>query len=97
MAPLHQLRQAIAKLRLTGLAIGQDNRNRCLLSAFRSTSSRNQPSNSRFCFGPASWIRSLVRPPEGYGLAYVDWSAQEIGIAAALSGDEAMQIGYAQR
>jgi hypothetical protein len=95
VAPLHQLRQTISKLRLIGLSIGRDSRNRCLLSAFRSTSGRNQPSNSKFVFGPATWMRGLVRPPEGYGLAYIDWSAQEIAVAAALSGDQAMIDGYA--
>ena len=37
---------------------------------------------------------SLIRPEPGYGLAYVDWSQQEFGIAAALSGDAAMQAAY---
>jgi hypothetical protein len=30
----------------------------------------------------------------GYGLAYIDFSSQGIGIAAALSGDELMMKGY---
>jgi DNA polymerase I len=55
---------------------------------------RNQPSNTKFIFGPARWMRSLIRPPEGYGLAYIDFASQEIGIAAALSGDERMAEGY---
>src|SRR5262245_46554619 len=29
-----------------------------------------------------------------HGIAYVDWSQQEFGIAAALSGDAAMQAAY---
>jgi DNA polymerase-1 len=39
-------------------------------------------------------LRSLIKPPPGYGVAYIDWSQQEFGIAAALSGDEAMQAAY---
>ena len=39
-------------------------------------------------------MRGLIRPPEGWGLAYIDFSSQEIGIAAALSGDERMIAGY---
>ena len=35
-----------------------------------------------------------MRPPEGYGLAYVDWAQQEFGIAAALSGDPLMLEAY---
>ncbi len=57
---------------------------------------RNQPSNANFVFGPAKWIRGLIRPPEGYGLAYIDFSSQEIAIAASLSGDELMMRGYAE-
>jgi DNA polymerase I-like protein with 3'-5' exonuclease and polymerase domains len=82
------------KLKLHELAIGSDSRNRCLLSAFSSKTGRNQPSNTRFVFGPSKWIRGLIRPPEGYGLAYIDFSSQEIAIAAALSGDERMMEGY---
>jgi DNA polymerase-1 len=40
------------------------------------------------------WLRGLIKPPRGYGIAYVDWSQQEFGIAAALSGDVAMQNAY---
>jgi DNA polymerase I-like protein with 3'-5' exonuclease and polymerase domains len=40
------------------------------------------------------WLRELIKPPPGYGVAYVDWSQQEFGIAAALSGDLAMQSAY---
>jgi DNA polymerase I-like protein with 3'-5' exonuclease and polymerase domains len=39
-------------------------------------------------------MRGLIKPPEGYGLAYIDFASQEIGIAAALSGDELMAKGY---
>jgi DNA polymerase-1 len=56
---------------------------------------RNQPSNARYIFGPATWMRSLIRPPPGHGIAYVDWSAQEYAIAAALFGDENMIASYA--
>ena len=91
---LHELRSTTGKFRLTGLHVGRDGRNRCMLSPFASSTGRNQPSNSRFLFGPAVWMRGLMRPPEGYGLAYVDFSAQEIAIAAAFSGDERMIEDY---
>jgi DNA polymerase I-like protein with 3'-5' exonuclease and polymerase domains len=81
-------------MRLQELAVGSDGRNRCLLSAFSSKTGRNQPSNTRFIFGPSTWLRSLIRPEPGRAVAYVDWSAQEYGIAAALSGDRAMQRDY---
>jgi DNA polymerase I len=74
-------------MRLSDLAVGSDGRNRTLLSAFRARTGRNQPSNTKFIFGPAVWLRGLIKPPPGHGIAYVDWSQQEFGIAAALSGD----------
>jgi len=92
--PMRELRQLLGKLRLNCLSIGKDGRNRSLLRPFSSRTGRNQPSNSRFIFGPATWLRGLIRPPPGAGLAYLDWSQQEFGIAAALSGDKAMMEAY---
>jgi hypothetical protein len=94
ISPLRELRSSLADLRLADLAVGDDGRNRTLLSPFRARTGRNQPSNSKFIFGPAVWLRSLIKPPPGYAVAYVDWSQQEFGIAAALSGDTAMQAAY---
>jgi DNA polymerase I len=94
VAPLRELRSALSELRLNDLAIGRDGRNRTILSAFRSKTGRNQPSNSRFIFGPSVWLRGLIKPPAGHAVAYIDYSQQEFGIAAALSGDTAMQAAY---
>ena len=94
VAPIREFRHRLSQLRLNALAVGSDGRNRCLLSMFRARSGRNQPSNSRFIFGPSAWLRSLIQPEQGYAVAYVDWSQQEFGIAAALSGDGAMMDAY---
>ena len=94
VAPLRELRSALSDLRLSDLAVGRDGRNRTLLSAFRARTARNQPSNSRFIFGPSTWLRGLIKPPPGHSLAYIDWAQQEFGIAAALSGDTAMLEAY---
>jgi DNA polymerase I len=94
VSPMRELRSALSDLRLNDLAVARDGRNRTILSAFRSRTGRNQPSNSRFIFGTSVWLRGLIKPPPGYGIAYVDWSQQEFGIAAALSGDAAMQAAY---
>ena len=85
MAPLRELRHALGELRLNDLAVGQDGRNRTLLSPFGARTGRNTPSNTKFIFGPAVWLRGLIRPEPGRALAYIDWTQQEIGIAAALS------------
>ena len=95
VAPLRELRTSLSQLRLNELAVGSDGRNRCLLSPFASRTGRNQPSNSNFIFGPSVWLRGLIRPADEMALAYVDWEQQEFGIAAALSGDAAMQSAYA--
>jgi DNA polymerase I len=94
VSPIRELRSALSDLRLNDLAVGQDGRNRTLLSAFKSRTGRNQPSNAKYIFGPSVWLRSLIKPPPGFGIAYIDWSQQEFGIAAALSGDRAMQDAY---
>src|SRR5262245_7655405 len=95
VASMRELRHMLSDLRLNDLAVGADGRNRTILSAFRSRTGRNQPSNTRSIFGPSVWLRGLIQPPPGHGIAYVDWSQQEFGIAAALSDDRAMQAAYA--
>ena len=94
IAPLRELRAALSEMRLADLAVGKDARNRTILSAFRARTGRNQPSNTKFIFGPSVWLRGLIKPPPGYGVAYIDWRQQEFGIAAALSGDPLMIAAY---
>ena len=94
VSPLRELRHYLADLRLNDLAVGSDERNRTLLSAYRSRTGRNQPSNTKFIFGPSVWLRGLIKPPPSHAVVYVDWKQQEFGIAAALSGDAAMQAAY---
>jgi hypothetical protein len=94
IAPIHELRAALSKIRLVSLVVGDDGRNRCLLSPFASKTGRNQPSTNRFIFGLSAWVRGLIKPAPGFGVAYIDYSQQEFGIAAALSGDLAMQMAY---
>ena len=94
VAPMRELRSSLSELRLNDLKVGQDGRNRTVLWAFQSRTGRNQPSNTKYIFGPSVWLRSLIKPPPGFGVAYIDWSQQEFGIAAALSGDTAMMAAY---
>jgi hypothetical protein len=94
LEPLRQTRQMLGQLKRPGLAIGTDGRNRCLLSAFKTITGRNAPSTTQFIFGCPSWMRGLIQPEQGTALAYLDWKAQEFGIAAALSGDANMQHAY---
>jgi len=76
------------------LSVGRDGRNRVQLKPFTTITGRNAPSNSQFVFGPAAWIRHLMRPEPGAALGYLDYSSQEFATAACLSGDENMQSSY---
>ena len=94
ISPLRELRHALSELRLNDLSVGDDDRNRTPLWAFGSRTGRNQPSNSKFIFGPSVWLRGLIKPPPGHAVGYIDWSSQEVGIAAALSGDETLMADF---
>jgi len=62
-------------------------------SIFRSVTGRNQP--RKFIFSAPKWFRFLiVAESPDHVLVYVDFTAEEIGIAAALSGDPAMRAVY---
>ncbi len=91
---LQELVSTLGTLRLSKLAVGSDGRNRCMLSAFNTVTMRNSPSTSKFVYGPARWLRGLIKPPPSYGVACIDWVSQEFAIQGALSGDEAMMATY---
>ena len=92
--PLHELRKTLGEIRKTSLSVGDDGWNRTILSPFSSKTGRNQPSTSKFVFGPSKWFRGLIKPTEGTAVAYLDWGSQEIAIAAALSGDDLLWEAY---
>ena len=94
LAPLRELTLTLAQMRSTGLSVGADRRNRYWLAPLRSKTGRNQPSSSANILGSAAWLRGLITPPPGRGLAMIDWSAQEIAIAAGRSGDPRMCAAY---
>lgn len=94
LRPIRELRHVQSALRLHTMAVGLDGRNRTPLWAFGSKTSRNQPSNASFIFGASVALRGLIQARPGWGVAYVDWSQQEVGIAAALSEDEELMRDY---
>jgi DNA polymerase family A len=87
IGPLRELRCSLSKMRLNALAVGNDGRNRTLLGPYGSKTGRNQPSNSKYIFGPAKWLRFMIAPPPGHVLIHRDFKQQEPKIAAVLSGD----------
>jgi hypothetical protein len=94
LGPLRELTLTLAQMRSTGLSIGFDARNRFWLRPLLSRTGRNQPSTSANILGSAAWLRGLVTPPSGHGLALIDWTAQELAIAAGRSRDPRMCEGY---
>ena len=87
---LRQLRYSLSKLKLHELQVGSDGRNRTLLGVYGTKTARNAPSNAKFIFGPAKWLRFLITPPPGRVLVHRDFSQQEVHIAAVVSGDAAL-------
>ncbi|MBS7350773.1 MAG: hypothetical protein KIG95_11585, partial [Comamonas sp.] len=92
--PLRQVQRVVAKVRALSMSVGEDGRNRASLRPFSSITGRNQPRSSESVIGLPSWLRGLVRPEPGKAVLYIDFAQQELAIAAALSGDEAMKTAY---
>ena len=92
---LRELRSTLSTFDPSALAVGRDGRNRAPLQPFSTITGRNAPSSKASVLGGAAWVRHLIKPAPGTGIALIDWEQQEFGIAAALSGDEAMQRAYA--
>jgi hypothetical protein len=93
LKPIRHLRQSLAGMRLHPHAVGKG-RNQCFLNPFGSSTGRNQPSSRECIWLMPAWYRGLVKPPEGRGNAYLDYNAQEFGVAAALSHDQNMMNAY---
>jgi DNA polymerase I-like protein with 3'-5' exonuclease and polymerase domains len=69
------------------LEIGADGRNRFWLNPFGTKTGRNNPSTNRALFGLPHTMRSFMKPAPGMAIAQIDYGSQEVGIAAAHSGD----------
>ena len=89
---LHALRDSLGVIVRSRIPIGPDGRNRPSLFPFCTASGRNAQAKS--LFNAHAGVRSfMVFPPNKIGV-YLDWRTQEVGIAAALSGDEALKAAY---
>jgi DNA polymerase I len=90
---LHALRDTINFIAKARLPIGRDSRNRPSLHPFGTTSGRN--AHAKSIFNAHAGMRSLILfSPDIIG-AYFDWRTQEVGIAAAESGDANLKRDYA--
>jgi hypothetical protein len=92
VAGIHALRDSLRVVAGAKLPIGRDNRNRPSLFPFGTATGRN--AHRRSLFNVHAGMRSfMVFPPDRIGL-YLDWRTQEIGVVAALSGDQALMRAY---
>src|SRR5262249_57687690 len=90
---LHALRDSLRVIAGAKLPIGRDGRNRPSLFPFGTATGRN--AHRRSLYNAHAGMRSfMVFPPDTIGL-YLDWRTQEVGIAAAASGDEVLKADYA--
>jgi hypothetical protein len=89
---LHAMRDALRVIVTAKLPIGPDGRNRPSLHPFNAATGRN--AHAKSLFNAHAGLRGFMRfPPDVIGL-YVDWRAQEIGIAAGLSRDQKLIEDY---
>jgi DNA polymerase I len=89
---LHALRDSLGFIAKAKLPIGRDGRNRPKLFPFCTATGRNAHASS--IYNAHAGVRSfMVFPTDTIGI-YLDWRTQEIGIAAALSGDRALVDAY---
>ena len=84
---LRAVRRLAASDRLSGFAVGKDQRSRGDQKFYWTKTGRAGPSSKDYPFVAPKWLRSFIGPPKGKFLAYMDFSHQEPCIQAALSGD----------
>jgi DNA polymerase I len=87
-------KRMIDALKNLKLEIGSDDRNRFWLNPFGQKTGRNNPSTNRSLWGLPHTMRSFLKPEPGTAIAQVDYGSEEVGIAAALSGDLVLKADY---
>ena len=93
LGDLKELVWTIKDMKKLEVEMKPDGRHRASSFPFGTTTGRNAPKKESI-FGKPVWMRSFWMPTEGSAFAYIDWTAAEVGIAAALSGDRAMMDMY---
>ena len=90
---LHALRDSLGVIVRAKLPIGRDGRNRPSLFPFCTATGRN--AHAKSLYNAHASVRSFMVFPEDTIGVYLDWRSQEVGIAASLSGDQALMHAYA--
>jgi DNA polymerase I len=94
IARLAEAVKQINDLKTFELVVGCDGRSRYPVFPFGAVTGRCTPSAKRFLLAQSAWTRGLIAPAPGWAIAYLDYAAAEILIAAVLSGDENMLSDY---
>lgn len=89
---LHALRDSLGVIKRARLPIGPDGRNRPSLFPFGTATGRN--AHRKSLFNAHASVRSFMTFPEDKIGVYLDWRTQEVGVAAALSDDQALMDAY---
>jgi DNA polymerase-1 len=89
---LHALRDSLGVIVKAKLPIGRDGRNRPSLFPFCTATGRN--AHAKSLYNAHAGMRSFMVFPEDTIGVYLDWRTQEVGVAAARSGDEALTNDY---
>ena len=92
MERLHALRDSLGVIAKARLPIGRDGRNRPSLFPFGTASGRN--AHAKSLFNCHAGMRGFMLFPEDTVGVYLDWRTQEVGIAAAYSGDKQLIEDY---
>ena len=94
ISEVRQVRKTLSSMGQRTLTIDPVSRSHYFsTSVFRSVTGRNQP--KQFLFSGPKWLRFLLVPESpDHVLVYVDYTAQEVGLAAALSQDETLRAIY---
>jgi DNA polymerase I len=90
LVPLNESLRTQRQLKDFSLPIGTDGRLRAWFAPFITITSRAAPPTNGYIYNLPAWMRSTMKPPPGYALAYLDFSAMEFGLAASCSGDTNM-------
>lgn len=96
LLPLYHIRNTCNALNSTDLRdLVRNGYIRPPVYTFSQKTGRNSPKPKQgFLLTLAPWLRSLIKPKPGMAFIGADWSQQEIGIAAALSGDQRYLDAY---
>ena len=89
---LHALKDSLGVIVRAKLPIGPDGRNRPSLFPFGTVSGRN--AHGKSLFNAHAGMRSFMLFPPNKVVAYLDWKAQEVAVAAANSGDLQLMHDY---